>query len=113
MRWIHSTRLGVRVGVPLVITAALAGLVWADEPASPPPAAKAAVSGASARTSHVRQVQQALVAAGYDPGPIDGIMGPRTKSALRKYIAVPPPQVPSPADRALAPFKVSEPREAQ
>jgi len=113
MRWIHSTRLGVRVGVPLVITAALAGLVWADEPASPPPAAKAAVSGAGARTSHVREVQQALVAAGYDPGPIDGIMGLRTKAALLKYIAVPPPQVPSPADRALAPFRANERRESR
>jgi len=113
MRRIFSTRRGVLVGIATVMTATLTGLVWAAEPASPPPAAKAAVSGASARTSHVRQVQQALVAAGYDPGPIDGIMGPRTKSALRKYIAVPPPQVPSPADRALAPFKVSEPREAQ
>jgi hypothetical protein len=101
------------VGIPLVMTAALTGLLWADEPASPPPAAKAAVSGAGARTSHVQEVQQALVAAGYDPGPIDGIMGPSTKSALRKYIAVPPPQVPSPADRALAPFRRSEPGEAR
>ena len=108
MRRIVSTRLGALVGIPIVMTAALTGLVWADEPASPPPAAKAAVSGAGARTSHVREVQQALVAAGYDPGPIDESMGPRTKSALRKYIAVPPPQVPSPADRALAPFRANE-----
>jgi hypothetical protein len=113
MRWIHSTRLGALVGIPIVMTAALTGLGWAAEPASPPPAAKSAVSGAGARTSHVREVQQALLAAGYDPGPIDGIMGPRTKSALRKYIAVPPPQIPSPADRALAPFRANERRESQ
>ena len=113
MRWIHSTRLGALVGIPIVMTAALSGLVWAAEPASPPPAAKAAVSGAGARTSHVREVQQALTAAGYDPGPIDGIMGPRTKSALQKYIAVPPPQIPSPADRALAPLRTNERREGQ
>jgi hypothetical protein len=108
---IFSTRLGALVGIPIVMTAALTALVWAGEPASPPPAAKAAVSGASARTSHVREVQRALVAAGYDSGPIDGIMGPRTKSALRKYIAVPPPQVPSPADRTLAPLRATERRE--
>jgi hypothetical protein len=113
MRRILSTRLGVLVGIPIVITAALAGLVWADEPASPPPAAKSAVSGAATRTSHVREVQRALAAAGFDPGPIDGIMGPRTKLALRKYIAVPPPQVPSPADLALAPFRANERREGQ
>ncbi len=61
----------------------------------------------------MRDVQQALTGAAYDPGPIDAIMGPRTKSALRKDIAVPPPQVPRPADRALTPFGVSEPREAR
>jgi len=113
MRRIHSTPLGVLIGIPIAMTAALMVPVWADEPGSPPPAAKAAVSAAGPRTSHVREVQQALVAAGYDPGPIDGIMGPRTKSALRKYIAVPPPQVPSPAERALAPFRGSEPPEAR
>jgi hypothetical protein len=101
------------VGIPIVMTAAFTGLAWAAEPASPPPAAKSAVSGFGARTSHVQEVQQALVAAGYDPGPIDGIMGPRTKSALLKYIAVPPPQVPSPADRALAPLRANERREGQ
>jgi hypothetical protein len=113
MRRIHSTRLGVLVGVPIVMAVALTGLAWAAEPASPPPAAKTAVSGTGARTSHVREVQQTLLAAGYDPGLIDGIMGPRTKAALRKYIAVPPPQVPSPADRTLAPFRANERRESQ
>jgi len=113
MRRILSTRLRVLAGVPIVMTVALTGLLWAAEPASPKPAAKAAVSGAGAKTTHVREVQQALLEAGYDPGPIDGIMGPRTKAALRKYIAVPPPQVPSPAHRTLAPFRGTEPRQGQ
>jgi len=59
--------------------------VWAAEPASPPPAAKAAVSPAGPKASHVRGVQQALLEAGYDPGPIDGIMGPKTTSALKDF----------------------------
>ena len=113
MRWIRSTRFEVLVGIPIVMTAALTGLLWAADPASPKPAAKAAVSEAGAKTAHVREVQQALAAAGFDPGPIDGIMGPRTKAALRKYIAVPPPQVPRPADRTLAPFRSNERRESQ
>jgi len=113
MRWKRSTRLGVLVSIPIVMTAALAGLGWAAEPAARTPAARAAVPGAGASTSHVREVQEALAAAGYDPGPIDGIMGPRTKSALRKYIAVPPPQVPSPADRTLAPLRANERRESR
>lgn len=32
-----------------------------------------------------RAVQKALVKAGYDPGKIDGQMGPQTRSALRKF----------------------------
>jgi hypothetical protein len=115
MKWTHSTRLGVLVGIPIVMTAALTGLGWAAGPASPPPAAKSTASPAGAKSSpaHVREVQQALLDAGLDPGPIDGVMGPRTKAALRKYIAVPPPAVPRPADRVLAPLRANERRESQ
>jgi peptidoglycan hydrolase-like protein with peptidoglycan-binding domain len=35
--------------------------------------------------SRIRRVQEALKAAGHDPGPIDGVMGPRTQEALREY----------------------------
>jgi peptidoglycan hydrolase-like protein with peptidoglycan-binding domain len=34
------------------------------------------------------QVQEHLKAAGFDPGPIDGMFGPRLKAALRQYQAV-------------------------
>jgi peptidoglycan hydrolase-like protein with peptidoglycan-binding domain len=34
---------------------------------------------------NVRQVQDALQAKGFDPGPIDGIAGPRTKTAIRNF----------------------------
>lgn len=34
---------------------------------------------------NIRSVQNALKGAGFNPGPIDGIMGWRTKSALHKY----------------------------
>jgi peptidoglycan hydrolase-like protein with peptidoglycan-binding domain len=97
----------------MVMTAALSGLTRADEPASPAPVTKSADSEIRVRTTHVREVQLALLAAGHDPGPIDGIMGPRTKAALRQYIAVPPPQVPSRPEWTLAPSRVSEPREAR
>lgn len=36
-------------------------------------------------SSTVRQAQQALASKGHDPGPIDGIMGARTRSALQDY----------------------------
>lgn len=35
----------------------------------------------------VRSLQTRLRNAGFDPGPIDGLLGPRTKSALQKYRA--------------------------
>lgn len=33
----------------------------------------------------VRQTQQALKDKGYDPGPVDGVNGPKTQAALRQY----------------------------
>lgn len=41
----------------------------------------------SSVSDEVRQLQLALKAAGYDPGPIDGIWGPRTQAALVAYQA--------------------------
>jgi hypothetical protein len=36
-------------------------------------------------TSTVRDAQQALQSKGFDVGPIDGVMGPRTSAALREF----------------------------
>ena len=33
----------------------------------------------------VRRAQERLAAAGFDPGPVDGAMGPRTRAALRAF----------------------------
>lgn len=33
----------------------------------------------------IREVQQALKDKGHDPGPIDGVLGPKVRSALRSY----------------------------
>jgi hypothetical protein len=35
----------------------------------------------------IGQAQELLKAAGYDPGPIDGVLGPQTREALRRYQA--------------------------
>jgi peptidoglycan hydrolase-like protein with peptidoglycan-binding domain len=40
---------------------------------------------AKAEDRDVRAAQQALRDQGYNPGPIDGVMGPRTTAALRDY----------------------------
>lgn len=34
---------------------------------------------------NVRDIQTRLKAAGFDPGPIDGVMGPRTRAAIRAF----------------------------
>jgi hypothetical protein len=60
------------------------------------------------RADRVRELQQALAERGYDPGPVDGVMGTQTRTALRKYVAVPPPQAPSPADEVIKRFKATE-----
>jgi peptidoglycan hydrolase-like protein with peptidoglycan-binding domain len=44
-------------------------------------------------TSEVRELQERLKALGFDPGFIDGIPGPQTASAIRRFeasVAVPP-----------------------
>jgi peptidoglycan hydrolase-like protein with peptidoglycan-binding domain len=55
------------------------------------PAALGATGGAPAATAgglpreRVRLAQERLAAAGFDPGPVDGAMGPRTRAALRAF----------------------------
>ena len=116
MRWHPWARIGFAILAPVLVGALLAASEWAREPtASLPSVAAPAPHSVKPQTSpapaHVREVQQALVNAGYDPGPIDGIFGARTKSALQKYITVPPPQVPRPADLVIAQFRAIEPRQ--
>jgi peptidoglycan hydrolase-like protein with peptidoglycan-binding domain len=48
-----------------------------------PAAAQASIDPSSRET--VRRVQRSLKAEGLDPGPIDGILGPRTRRAIIKF----------------------------
>ena len=93
--------LAVRIGSMMVAPLLLGGMLVAGASAADPPKSRSK----AASSSHVRELQEALQKSGYDPGPIDGIMGPRTKAALRNYIAVPAPQNPSPADQVIARFR--------
>ena len=43
------------------------------------------LAGKMESSADIRQAQQALKDKGQDPGPIDGIHGPRTSAALRSY----------------------------
>jgi spore coat assembly protein SafA len=44
-----------------------------------------AILSYGSRGPHVRTLQQALKDQGYDPGPVDGIFGPRTEQAVRSF----------------------------
>ena len=103
MRHTLVVRVGSMVIAPLLLGGVLAMSASAGETSKPRSKAPS--------STHVREVQEALQKSGYDPGPIDGIMGPRTKAALRNYIAVPPPKEPTPADLVIARFR-TERREA-
>ena len=88
MRWNRRARFGFAIFTPVLVGVMLAAGAWAQGPASSPPREKSGATHAAKpqrgpTPAHVREVQQALSNAGYDPGPIDGIFGPRTKSALR------------------------------
>ncbi len=59
-------------------------------PESPPPSASQIPSTAEPRSApltpdEIRELQGKLKAAGFDPGAIDGIVGPQTRGALRSY----------------------------
>jgi peptidoglycan hydrolase-like protein with peptidoglycan-binding domain len=43
------------------------------------------VTGNGAVDRDVRAAQRALQEKGFDPGPIDGVMGPRTSAAVRDF----------------------------
>jgi hypothetical protein len=59
---------------------------WGTQPA-PGPTTASLAGGASRRIDTVTDLQRALKSAGFDPGPIDGRMGPRTDYAIRRFQA--------------------------
>ena len=42
-------------------------------------------SGPTAAGKRIANVQRGLAALGYDPGPVDGILGPKTRAAIRAF----------------------------
>jgi len=60
----------------------------APAPAATPPVAPAAVAAAPPRPlsrDEIKELQGKLGAAGFTAGPIDGVVGPQTEAALRRY----------------------------
>jgi Putative peptidoglycan binding domain len=74
---LHTLRDTVRDFVDQFINAYLS--------VSPRPAGSAAPSSPSPRPDLVRQVQERLLIVGYNPGTLDGTLGPQTRDALRWF----------------------------
>src|SRR6266581_5251601 len=108
MRLIRSANLGIVSCTSLVMLASLviAAVGEAQSPVQAKPAKPATATSQAKKPTpeRIREVQKALLEAGHDPGPIDGILGPRTKAALRQYASAPPPQALTPAQQIIAQF---------
>ena len=53
--------------------------------ATPEPVAPGAAATAPLTRDQVREVQELLTGLGFDPGPVDGLMGRRTSSAIEGF----------------------------
>ncbi|HEU4439523.1 MAG TPA: peptidoglycan-binding domain-containing protein [Methylomirabilota bacterium] len=73
--------LAVTLSLSLLLDAPIARGVAADATAA------AARPGTAPQPAprYVRDAQRALRDLGYEPGPVDGIVGPRTREALARY----------------------------
>src|SRR6266446_4579326 len=69
-------------------------VAWAKHPVmsggrsskSPTATASPSAAPAAARSdAHITGIQKAMQKLGYDPGKIDGVMGPHTKEAIKKF----------------------------
>ncbi len=54
-------------------------------PKGSPQAGTVELGAGHSSMTNVKQAQQSLKAKGYDPGPIDGVMGARTKEAIKSF----------------------------
>ncbi len=73
LRWNHSISYALAVGV---LADRIDGQppLRAEPPEEPPP-----------RRAALKAGQEALAALGYEPGPVDGLLGPATRAAVRAY----------------------------
>jgi pyruvate/2-oxoglutarate dehydrogenase complex dihydrolipoamide acyltransferase (E2) component len=55
------------------------------EPAAAPPPPGREAASAPLNRDEIKEMQGKLAAVGFGPGPIDGVVGPQTQSALRRY----------------------------
>jgi len=78
--WIRSALAGA-----LILTLALPGWAAEEKKAAPAKEEKVEKKVPVKGSEDVKKLQEALKAKGQDPGPVDGIMGPKTRAALKAF----------------------------
>jgi peptidoglycan hydrolase-like protein with peptidoglycan-binding domain len=72
-------------GVPLPKGSAQSGTVDMGKSGGSSGMSSSGAMGNRGSMTNVKEVQQALKDKGYDPGPVDGVMGAKTKEALKSF----------------------------
>lgn len=81
---ISRRRFITRLAIPLLTTTTFLK-IGIHNPAVAGEEAIRALREASWPRNTIRQVQRTLAELGYEPGPIDGLYGPKTASAIREF----------------------------
>jgi putative peptidoglycan binding protein len=79
------------------------------EPAVPPPAPQPEVASAPLSRDEIKEMQGKLGAAGFTAGPVDGIVGPQTQAALRRYTQSRSLPKPEPTQEVLSRLRAESP----
>jgi murein L,D-transpeptidase YcbB/YkuD len=82
---IQNTRERLQVSQPAAIPAIAPEEGSSTVTAESSPSTPSAHSANLESSDRVREIQMALKAAGFDPGPADGKMGPKTRAAIRDF----------------------------
>jgi hypothetical protein len=61
------------------------GMALRAEPSTPPPTLPATTSVHPLSNEEFRELQAKLATLGHDPGPVDGLFGPQTIAAVKRY----------------------------
>jgi peptidoglycan hydrolase-like protein with peptidoglycan-binding domain len=81
MRPLNALALTLSISMLLPTAITLAAAAGATADASRPGTA----ASRQPAPRYVREAQRALRDLGYEPGPVDGVVGPKTKEALARY----------------------------
>lgn len=78
--WLKSVLAGA-----VILTLVLPGWAAEEKKAAPAKEEKAEKKAPAKGSEEIKKLQETLKAKGQDPGPIDGMMGPKTRAAVKAF----------------------------